>query len=166
VHLHKVKWHRFFGWFGGALGVAVAIAGVATAIAKGRAGIADHMGTEAEAYLIVPIYNILVFSMFCALIVAWRKKPELHREMIFFATCGLLDTAFMRFDFIFNHHAFYLCIDLLILLGVLRDLYVFRRVQKAYLIVLPALFASQAFVYYTWSVSSDWSVRIARAIIG
>jgi hypothetical protein len=166
VHTHKVKWHRFFGWFGGLLGAAMVLIGIATAIVRGREGTAMLMGTEAEAYLIVPFYNMLAFCVFCALAVLWRKKPKLHRQLIFFATCGLLDTAFLRFEFIFNHRYFFPCIDLLIVLGILCDLYVNRRVHRVYLIGLPVLIVSQAFVTYTWMNSSVWWLRIAHAIIG
>ena len=54
----------------------------------------------------------------------------------------------------------------MILLGVLRDLFVNRRIHKVYLYALPSLIAVQAFVAYTWLGASGWWVRIAHAILG
>ena len=36
VRTHNVKWHRFFGWFGAALGTAMVPLGITTAIVMGR----------------------------------------------------------------------------------------------------------------------------------
>lgn len=166
VNLQKVRARRFFVWLGAALGAAVCIVGIATAIVKGRQDIANLMGDEAEAYQIIPFFNMFAFSVFAALAVRWRKNTELYLQFIFFAAAVILDTAFCRFDLIFQHHAFFPCVDLLIMLGVLRDLYVYKRVQKAYRIVLPALIVTQSCVYYTWSYSSAWWTRFAHAIIG
>lgn len=162
VHTCKVRWHRAFGW----LGASLALIGIATAIVKGRMDIAHQMGTEAEAYLIIPFFNMLAFAAFCALAVRWRQRPELHRQLIFFATCGLLDTAFLRYDFIFRHAYFYQCIDTMILLGAVRSLYVFRRIPRLYLVALPALIGCQAFVIYTWTHQSAWWARFAHTLIG
>ena len=52
---------------------------------------------------------------------------------MFIATCGLMDAAFGRFDYLFDNNLFYACLDLLILLGVARDLLVDRRINKVYL---------------------------------
>lgn len=72
-----------------------------------------------------------------ALAIDWRKKPEYHRRLVFIATCELMDVGIGRFDFWFNHSIFYAGLDCLILLGVVRDLVVDRRVSKVYLYALP-----------------------------
>ena len=51
-------------------------------------------------------------------------------------------------------------------LGVLRDLFVNRRIHKVYLYALAPLIAVQAFVTYTWLGASAWWVRIGHAILG
>ena len=166
VHVQRTKVRRFLVWLGGALAAAVCVVGIATAIVKGRQDIANLMGDEAEAYQIIPFFNMLAFGVFAAMALRFRKNTELYLQFIFFAAAIILDTAFCRFDLVFRHHAFFPCVDMLIMIGVLRDLYVYRRVQKVYLIVLPALIVSQSFAYYTWSYSSAWWMRIARALIG
>jgi len=166
VRTHNVKWHRFFGWFGAALGAAMVPLGITTSIIMGRFDTyAEHL-PGADAFLIVPFYDMVAFGTFFGLAVLWRKKSELHRRLLFIATCGLLDAAFGRFDYIFNHGLFFWCLDGVILLGVLRDLYVKRRIHKVYLTALPVLIVAQFFVNYTWHAGSAWWVRIGHAILG
>lgn len=166
VRTHNVKWHRFFGWFGAALGTVMVPLGITTAIIMGRFDTYQEHLPGADAFLIVPFYDMVAFAAFFSLAVLWRGKPELHRRLLFIATCGLLDAAFGRFDYIFNHGLFFPCLDGVILLGVLRDLYVNRRIHKVYLYALPPLIVVQAYVTYTWMSSSAWWVRIGNAILG
>ncbi len=166
VRTHNVKWHRFFGWFGVALGTVMVPLGITTAIIMGRFDNNVKHEPGADAFLIVPFFDMLAFGLFFVLAVLWRKKPELHRRLMFIATCGLLDAAFGRYDYIFNNGLFFPCLDGVILLGVLRDLYVNRRVHKVYLTALPVLSIVQAFVTYTWMASSAWWVGIGHAILG
>jgi hypothetical protein len=166
VRTRNVKWHMFFGWFGAALGTAMVILGTVTSIVMARFDTYRLHQPGADAFLIVPFYDMVAFGTFFALAVLWRKKPEFHRRLIFIATCGLLDAAFGRIDYLFNNGLFYYCLDGVILLGVLRDLFVNRRIHKVYLIALPVLAVTQAFVTYTWMHSSPWWLRIAHAILG
>ena len=92
-----------------------------------------------DAFLSIPFYDMIAFGVCIALAIYWRTKPELHRRLIFIATCGLMDAAFGRFDYLFNNNLFYPCLDLLIILGVARDLLVDRRVHKVYLYAAPLL---------------------------
>ncbi len=165
VRTHNVKWHRLFGWFGAGLGTVMVTLGVTTAIIMGRFDTYRLHEPGAEAFLIIPFYDMVAFGVCLALAIAWRKKPEFHRRLLFIATCCLLDAAFGRIVYIFNHGLFFPCLDGVILLGVLRDLFVNRRVHKVYLTALPALAVVQAFVTYTWMSSSAWWFRIAHTIL-
>ncbi|MDR3773382.1 MAG: hypothetical protein P4L26_08550 [Terracidiphilus sp.] len=166
VRTRNVKAHRFLGWFGAGLAVAMVTLGVTTAVVMGRFDIYRLHAPGVDTFMIVPFYDMVVFGLCIALAVAWRKKPELHRRLIFIATCGLLDAAFGRVDFLFNNNLFFPCLDLVIVLGVLRDLYVQGRVHKVYLTALPVLIVAQAFVNYTWRSGSGWWLRIAHALLG
>jgi hypothetical protein len=166
VRTHNVKWHRFFGRFGAALGAGMIPLGITTSIVMGRFDtIAEHL-PDADAFLIVPFFDMLAFGTFFALAFLWRRKPELHRRLLFIATCGLLDAAFGRFDYLYFHRLFYPCLDAVILLGVVRDLLVNRRARKVYLTAQPGLFAVQALLTYTWINSSAWWLGLAHSILG
>ena len=166
VRTHNVRVHRSLGWLGVALGAVMVPLGITTAVVMGRFDTYRLHQKGGDAFLIVPFYDMAAFAVCLALAIYWRKKPELHRRMMLIATCGLLDAAFGRIDYVFNHSLYFLCLDGVILLGVVRDLAVIRRVHKVYLIALPVLMVCQGFVIYTLRSGSHWWVRIADRILG
>jgi hypothetical protein len=165
VRTRYIRWHRFFGWFGAVLGAAMVPLGIATAIVMGRFNTYQLHQPGAEPFFLIPVFDMAVFGTLLVLAIAWRKKPELHRRLLFIATCALLDAAFARFDVIFDHSLFLFCPDLLIGLGVVRDLLVNRRIQRVYLIALPVLIVLQGLVVVIWRGEAAWWVRIAHAIM-
>ncbi|HEV2136937.1 MAG TPA: hypothetical protein VGR47_22150 [Terracidiphilus sp.] len=166
VRTGNVKVHRFFGWFGAALATAMVALGVTTAIVMGRFDTYRLHEPGSDAFLIIPFYDMLAFAILIGLAIAWRKKPELHRRLIFIATCGLLDAAFGRIDFLFNTNLFEVCVDLVIALGIARDLLVSRRIHRVYLTALPLLAIAQVFVIYTWRSGAHWWLTIAHFVLG
>ena len=65
------------------------------------------------------------------------------------ATCCLTGAAFARFpESMMPDNAFYASVDVLILLGVMRDLIVNRRVHAVYCYGLPCMIATQATAQY------------------
>jgi hypothetical protein len=165
VRTRNVKWHRFFGWFGAALGSAMVPLGIATAIVMDRFDTYQLHQPGSEPFLILQFFDMAAFGTMFSLAVLWRKKPELHRRSIFIATCMLLDAALARFDFVFDHNLFFLGLDLVIGLGVVRDLLVNRRIHRVYLVALPSLIVLQSLVILTWRSEASWWVHIAHAIL-
>jgi hypothetical protein len=165
IRTHRVRWHRTAGWFGAALGTSMVFLGTATAIVMRRFDTVQLHLPGADAFLIIPFFDMAAFAVCFGLAVYWRRKPELHRRLIFIATCGLLNAAFGRIDFLFNHDLTFCCLDGVILLGVARDLLVNRRIQPVYRIALPVLVVAQAFVIHTYRSGSWWWVSIAHAIL-
>ena len=103
---------------------------------------------DAQLFLLVPLFDMLCFAATFGLAIYWRKQPELHRRLILCATCALTAAGFGRFPII-PRGAFYLGVDALILLGVIRDLMVNRSVHRVYRYALPLFMVGQAFVIYT-----------------
>jgi len=56
-------------------------------------------------------------------------------------------------------------VDGLILLGVLRDLFVMKRVHRVYLYALPVLVVVQIFVTRMMLSPAAWWTRMANAIV-
>jgi hypothetical protein len=165
VRTRNVKWHRFFGWFGvGLAGVMVPL-GFTVAVIMGRFD-AVQLHQPDPAFLSIPFYDMVAFGTLVSLAIYWRKKPELHRRLLFLATCSLLDAPFGRFDAIFNNALFFPCLDAVILLGVVRDLIVNRRIHAVYRYALPALIAGQSLTIYLWKGSPAWWLRITQGILG
>jgi hypothetical protein len=165
VRTRNVKWHRFFGWFGAALGAVMVPLGITTSIIMGRFDAAQLHQSD-PAFLSIPFLDMLAFGILLALAIFWRKKPELHRRLLFIATCLLLDAPIARFDYIFNNNLFYLCLDLVILLGVLRDLVIDRRVHAVYRYALPVSIVVQGLAIYLWRDAPSWWMGIANKILG
>jgi hypothetical protein len=165
VRTHNVKWHRFFGWFGAALAALMVLLGMTIAVIMGRFD-AVVLHQPDPAFLSIPFYDMVAFGALVSLAIAWRKKPELHRRLLFLATCELLDAPFGRSDFIFNHAYFYWCLDAVILLGVARDLVVNRRVHTVYRYALPLMIAGQVFAIYLWRSAPGWWAGWTHSVLG
>ena len=166
VRTHNVHWHRRIGWFGVALGAAILVLGVSTAITMGRFNILRLHSTRAESALMIPLFDMVAFTGTFAMAVYYRKKPEFHRRLILMATCVLTAAAFGRFpERLLPREFFYGGVDLLILLGVVRDMIVNRSVHRVYFYVLPAFIVGQTIVAYTVFHHLPYWTRIAHAIL-
>ena len=165
VRVRKVSWHRSIGWFGAGLAALMVPLGVATAIVMARFDTVQLHLPDAEPFLSIPFYDMIAFGVCIALAIYWRTKPELHRRLIFIATCGLMDAALGRFAYLFDNNLFFPCLDLLIVLGVTRDLLVDRRVHKVYFYVAPFLIVGQSLSVYMWRSNPAWWQGITRAIL-
>jgi len=165
VRTHHVAWHRLFGWFAAALGAFMVPLGLTVAVIMGRFdAVVLHLSDP--AFLSVPFFDMLVFGLLVSLAILWRKKPELHRRLLFLATCCLLDAPFGRFDFLFNNSLFFPCLDAVILLGLARDMLVNRRIHIVYRYAFPAILVGQAFIIYLWRGAPAWWLGLTRHILG
>jgi hypothetical protein len=109
---------------------------------------------------------MIAFGTLVFLAISCRAKPEFHRRLLFIATCCLMDAPFGRFDYIFNNALFFPCLDLVILLGVARDLLVNRSIHAVYRYALPTLIVGQAFTIYLWRGSPAWWLGFTRSLLG
>lgn len=166
VRMHNVNVHRAIGWFGAALALTMVVLGFIVAIVMTRFDSTVLHQKGVEAFLLIPFEDMVVFGTCIALAIYWRKKPEYHRRLLFIGTCQLMDAAIGRFDFWFNHSVFYLGLDGLILLGMLRDWQVDGRVHKVYRYALPPMVVLQGIAVYAWRVDPVWWQTLSRAIVG
>ncbi len=168
VRTHNVGIHRALGWFGAGLAAAMTVIGTVTAIVMRR----FHMRVEPpdvagpSTTLIMSFFDIASFAVFVWLAVSWRRKPELHRRLMLIATISLTAAAFARMpNATFANVWFYSGVDALIVLGVLRDLLVMKRVHRVYWYALPVLVPMQVFVTRMMLSPAAWWVRVANAIV-
>lgn len=167
VQTRNVRIHKLTGWFGVALGAVMLVLGYCIAVIMGRFHLHTLHQADSVPFLIVPFYDITAFAVTLALAIYWRRKPELHRRLLLLATCALTAAAFGRFPSnFFPPVYFYYGVDSLILLGVLRDLLVTRRIHRVYLYGLPAFFACQSIVMYLVNHDPLLWHSIAKTILG
>ncbi|HTV10047.1 MAG TPA: hypothetical protein VMD97_13475 [Candidatus Aquilonibacter sp.] len=162
VRTHNVRIHRTLGWFGVALGAFMIPLGLTTAVIMTRFHVQQLHQPEQAVFQGVQWNDMLCFTTFFLLAIYWRRKPELHRRSIFIATAVLLAAAFGRVPFLLN--TFYIGVDGVILLGVLRDLLVNRRVHMIYRVALPAVILTQSTAMYLLLHPPAWWSRVAHAI--
>jgi hypothetical protein len=163
VRTRNVPLHRTLGWFGLALGIAIILLGYVTATAMDRFRLQRHT-MDSPAFLIVQLMDLTSFAIPFGLAIYWRRRPEYHRRLMLIASCGLTDAAFGRFPMLplaLSPGG----VDALILLGILRDLIVDRRIHKVYLYAFPLLILFQIFCMQTYFHTSPWWVRIATALL-
>jgi len=166
VRTRKVSVHRALGWFGATLAALMVVLGIAVAVVMTRFDTVVLHQKGVEAFLSIPFLDMLLFGSCIALAIYWRTKPEYHRRLVFIASCLLMDAAIGRFEFMFNHSLFYVALDCLILLGVVRDWAVDKRVHKVYLYALPSLIVVQSLAIYAWRINPKWWQAITQAIVG
>jgi hypothetical protein len=166
VRTRNVGLHRRVGWFGVALGSAIPVVGVSIAITMGRFNAQQLHQTNTESDLIIPLWDMVAFTGSFALAVYWRKKPEFHRRLILVATCALTAAAFGRFpENLLPPVFFYAGVDLLILLGAVRDLIVNKSIHIVYRYALPGFILGQTGVMYVNTHHSAWWLKIAHALL-
>ena len=165
VRIRKVSVHRFLGWFGAGLATLMVTLGFTVSIVMTRFDMSVLHQTGVDSFLSIPFTDMIVFGSCIALAIYWRTRPEYHRRLIFIASCLLMDAAIGRFDFWFNHSIFYVGVDLLIVLGMMRDWLVDGRVHKVYLYALPPMILLQSFAVYTWRINPTWWQGITHAIL-
>src|ERR1039458_2850156 len=163
VRTHNTRLHRTFGWFGAALGAAIPVIGISTAIEMDRFRMIHFPDTVSPASLIISFFDMASFGIPFGLAFHWRRKPELHRRLMLISSSALTAAAFARFPQDFISRWFYVGVDSLIVLGAVRDLIVSRRVHAVYLWTLPFLIACQFLVMWIALTGYPAWLTIARS---
>ena len=166
ARMHSVRLHRLIGWFGVALGAMIPILGVSTAITMARFNISHFHSTDEASGLIISFFDMTAFAIPFALAIRCRKRTEFHRRLMLVASCALTSAAFARFPpHIVPPGWFYVGVDLLILLGITRDLIINRRIHRVYLYSFPAFVTGQLIAIFTVIYDLPYGVRIGNAIL-
>jgi hypothetical protein len=133
VSAKKIAWHKRLGLFGFGLAVAMVILGVLAATDALRRG-AEHNGLTAQTFYVIPLSDMLVFSVLVFFAYRARRRPAAHKRLILIATIGLIDAAVGRWPVAYlqaNPRAQDLVPFAFLLALGLYDLVSLRRVQKA-----------------------------------
>jgi hypothetical protein len=151
IRMRRRDMHRRLGRWGIFFGALIPIVGVATAITMARM---RHVHGEpgAVASLPIPLFDMIAFTSTFFSAAFSRRRAELHRRLMFMATCTLTAAAFGRMPFLDHGEWFYAGVDALLFIGVLRDLIVTRTVHLVYWCGLPAMILGQSITAYVrWS---------------
>jgi hypothetical protein len=129
--------HRRLGLAGGVLAVLMVCVGSLTAISAARRGFGPPGAPPPLVFLVIPLFDMLVFAILVAAAFLYRRQPETHKRLMLVATIALLDAAIGRLPFAFilknGPLAFFGLADLILLACILYDLVTRRRLHPAYL---------------------------------
>lgn len=166
IRTRNVRLHRKLGLCALALAIAIPVIGIATGVVMARFDTL-HGSTDAAQFLIVPFFDMVAFTILVGLAIVWRGKPEYHRRLMFLAACALTIAAFNRFPAsIVPDNWGYAGVDVLILVGVGRDLIVTKHIHPVYRYGLPLMILGQALAMYVFLTKEPRWMVIAHRIIG
>lgn len=126
--------HRRLGYAGAVLAAAMVVLGLRLAIDSAREGRAAP-GLQPLEFLIIPVFDMLVFAPLVAAAVYFRRQSEVHKRLMLIATISLLPAAVARVTGTpgaGGPPVFFGVPDLMILAGILYDRRTRGRVHPAY----------------------------------
>lgn len=138
VLTHRVAWHRRLGWLGVALSLAMVFSGLAVGLHVLQRDVAAGDVRAAQAFLLLPVLDMLLFGTLMALAVAWRRRRDVHKRVMVLATVALLGAPVFRLMLRWFDNpdvagwATTAATDSLIVLAIARDAWVERRVHAVY----------------------------------
>ena len=96
--------HMTLGKIAAVVAACLVVLGFKMGIASFKVAPPDLMyGTlTPKQFMIVPISDITLFAIFVTLGIWWRKRPDIHRPMMFMATLAAVAAAIARIDYL-NH---------------------------------------------------------------
>lgn len=135
VAKRRVRTHQRLGIVGAFLAAMIVVVGILTALYAAARG--HSPGPPALSFLIIPIGDMLIFSVLIGLALYYRRKPQVHKRLMLLAAINLLTPAIARIPlgFIINGGplAFFGLTDLVLLVAVAFDTYKHRRLSPVFL---------------------------------
>ena len=129
----RVTLHRRLGMASLLLAAAMIVVGVRTAIAAAQRGSAPP-GVDPLVFLVVPLFDMLLFTGFLTAAVSMRRNKEAHKRLMLLAYVSIITAAVARLPGLlqFGPLAFFGLSFVFVLMGVVYDRFSRGRVHKAY----------------------------------
>jgi hypothetical protein len=134
VSSRRVAVHRRLGVAGGVLAAAMVVAGASIAIATAARGSAPP-GADPLAFLIIPLFDMILFAIFVGLALALRRDKETHKRLMLLAYISIIVAAVARLPGVLamGPPGFFGLSFLFVVAAAAYDFVTRRRVHKAYL---------------------------------
>lgn len=162
----RIKLHMSLGAFGAFLALALVVVGVTTGISAAKLG--HSPGPPPLVFLVVPLGDMLNFSVLIGAGLALRANREAHRRLMLLGTLGILTAAIARIPVGFIHNGgllvYFGLTDLIVLSFVAYDTWKSRRLHPAFgwgaLLILSALPLRLALANtHAWMQFATWVTR-------
>jgi len=134
--------HVKLGRFAIGYGVVVIVVGLITAFARFAVRVRAGEAAAAQAQLLGPLLDMLVFAPLFAAAIYYRRTPELHKRLMIVATTALLIAAVTRMPILGsppNRLLLHLIWTAPILVAMAHDFWRQRRVHPVYVLGLVVL---------------------------
>lgn len=134
VASRRVAVHRRLGVAGAVLATAMVVAGTSIAIATAARGSAP-VGVDPLAFLVIPIFDMVLFATFVTAALALRRDKEAHKRLMLLAYVSIVVAAVARLPGVLplGPPAFFGLSFLFVVVAGLYDFVSRRRVHRVYL---------------------------------
>jgi hypothetical protein len=134
VSARRVAVHRRLGIAGAVLAAAMVAVGVRTAIAAGARGSAPP-GADPLGFMVVPLFDIVLFAGFVTAAVRMRRNKEAHKRLMLLAYVSIITAGVARLPGILPYGplAFFALSFVFVLIGMSYDAASRRHVHPVYL---------------------------------
>lgn len=165
IATRRVALHRRLGIAGAILAAAMVVAGALTAIATAARGGAPP-GVDPLAFLVVPLFDLVLFSGFIIAALTWRRNKEAHKRLMLLAYVSIIAAATARLPGVLplGPPAFFGMALIFVVAGVIYDFVSRGRVHPVYkwggtllLISVPLRLAVSSTP--AWRSFAEWLVR-------
>lgn len=164
----RVAQHRTLGWWGAGLTVVMLVVGAwGSLLAARRPGGFLDIPMPPAVFLIVPLFDLLLFALFIALAIARRDDPQAHKRWMLIASISIVTAAVARWPFAFmagGPPVFFGVTDAFLLPLLIWDLYSRRRPHPVTIVGSLVLIVSQP-LRLALSGTAAWQA-IASWLIG
>lgn len=137
----RVAAHMQLGRFAIGYGVLLIVVGLITAFARFALRVRAGEVAAAQAQLLGPVLDMIVFAPLFAAALYYRRKPELHKRLMVVATTSLLIAAATRMQFLGEPRMLFVHLIWMapILVAIAHDVVRQRRVHPVYVLGLVVL---------------------------
>jgi hypothetical protein len=166
VFTRRTPVHRRLGVFGGVWASVMLVVGYMAAVASARRGFTPPGGPPPLAFFVIPISDLVVFTVFVATGLYFRRQSAVHKRLMLLATISILTAAIARLPYVlpFGPLAFFGLTDLLVVACVVNDRITRGRVHPAFVWGGLFLIASQGGRLVVggtdaWMAFATWATR-------
>ena len=134
VASRRVALHRRLGIAGAVLAAGMVVAGTSTAIASAARGAAPP-GVDPLAFLVIPLFDMVLFAAFVTAALALRRNKEAHKRLMLLAYVSIVVAAVARLPGVLTIGplGFFGLSFLFVVAGAIYDFVSRRQVHRAYL---------------------------------
>jgi hypothetical protein len=167
VESRNIEMHRRLGYAGAGLAVFVLAVGTVTAVVAAASG--HSPGPPPLVFLSVPLGDMLVFTVFVGLGMAFRERGAVHKRLMLLSCLGILTAAIARIPWAPIHDAglplYFALTDLCVIVAAVVDTWRHRRFHPVFgwgLAFLVATHAARLFLSGTpqWLAFAKWVVGL------